>query len=122
MKLSDLTKDQAVSVLNKVEKALAVKLTKSAIVAELASQKLCSPKSTGIETTLLKVANEHGYLPPLFAKLMGQKPKMAEKSHDWIEKPSALPSVPQTQTSKAGPKKERRLESPAMTLFINGIF
>ena len=127
MKLSDLTKDQAVSVLNKVEKALAVKLTKSAIVAELASQKLCSVKSTGIEATLLKVAQKHGYIPPLFAKLMGEKPKVAEKAHDWVEKPKvastglkvdaeSLPPVPQTQTSKAGPKKERRLESPAMTL------
>jgi len=118
MKLSDLNKDQAVSTLNKVEKALSVKPTKSAVVAELASQKLCSPNSSGIEATLLKVAKNHGYLPPLFAKLMGEKPIVTEKAHSWIDKSEGLPPVPQTQTSKAGPtqKVERRLVTPAFTL------
>ena len=114
MKLSDLDKDQAVSALNKVDKALETKLTKSAIVAELASQKLCSPNSTGIEHTLLKVAQKHGYVPPLFAKLMGV---VAEKSHQLI-KTEGLPPVPQTQTSKTGPasKVERRLAPPVFVM------
>jgi hypothetical protein len=118
MKLSDLDKDQAVSALNKVDKALETKLTKSAIVAELASQKLCSPGSSGIEHTLLKVAQKHGYVPPLFAKLMGVKPQVAEKSHPWIDKTEGLPPVPQTQTSKTGPtqKVERRLASPVFAM------
>ena len=118
MKLSDLDKDQAVSALNKVDKALETKLTKSAIVAELASQKLCSPNSTGIEHTLLKVAQKHGYVPPLFAKLMGVKPQVAEKSHPWIDKTEGLPPVPQTQTSKTGPtqKVERRLAPPVFVM------
>jgi len=118
MKLSELDKDQAVSVLNRVDKALGIKLTKSAIVAELASQKLCSPNSTGIESTLLKVAQKHGYVPPLFAKLMGIKPQITEKSHPWIDKTEGLPPVPQTQTSKIGPapKLERRLAHPAFVM------
>ena len=113
MKLSDLDKDQAVSALNKVDKALETKLTKSAIVAELASQKLCSPNSTGIEHTLLKVAQKHGYVP-----LMGVKPQVAEKSHPWIDKTEGLPPVPQTQTSKTGPtqKVERRLAPPVFVM------
>jgi hypothetical protein len=118
MKLSELTKDQVVSTLNKVDQALGTKLTKSAIVAELASQKLCSPNSTGIENTLLKVAQKHAYVPPLFAKLMGVKPQVAEKSHPWIDKTEGLPPVPQTQTSKTGPapKLERRLAPPVFVM------
>jgi|694.fasta_scaffold55812_3 hypothetical protein len=126
MKLSDLNKEQAIQTLNRVEKALATKLTKSAIVAELASQKLCSPNSSGIENTLIKVATNHGYVPPLLAKLMGVKPNVAgnEKSHPWIDKKEGLPPVPPTQTSKAGPastqKAERRLV-PTTAFVLNGV-
>lgn len=120
MKLSELDKDKAISALNKVEKALSIKLTKSAILAELASQKLCSPNSTGIEATLLKVAQKYGYVPPLLAVLMGIKPKSPPLEGSISNCPLAegLPPVPQNQTSKTGPaqKLERRLVSPVFVM------
>lgn len=125
MRLSDLTKDQAIKVLDIVEKALAKKTTKSAIVASLASQGLCSTGSTGIEKTLIKVAQNHGYIPPLFASLMGVSPKVSDKPHAWIDKTGGegLPLVPQTQTTKsAGPTKKsgRRLEKQP-TFSMSGV-
>jgi hypothetical protein len=134
MRLTDLTKDQAIKTLDNVEKALATKNTKSAIVASLASQGLCSASSTGIEKTLIKVAQTHNYIPPLFAAIMGVKPMVfrasiasptCDKTHEWIDKTGGqgLPSVPQTQTTKSAgptPKSGRRLEKQP-TFSMSGV-
>jgi hypothetical protein len=125
MRLTDLTKEQAIKALDTVEKALAAKNTKSAIVASLAAQGLCSASSTGIEKTLIKVAQNHEYIPPLFAAIMGVKPKVTAKPHEWIDKTDGegLPAVPQTQTTKsAGPtqKSGRRLEKQP-TFSMSGV-
>lgn len=125
MRLTDLTKGQAIKTLDIVEKALATKNTKSAIVASLASQGLCSAGSTGIEKTLIKVAQTHNYVPPLFAAIMGVKPKVTNKPHEWIDKTGGegLPSVPQTQTTKSAgptPKSGRRLEKQP-TFSMSGV-
>lgn len=124
MRLSELTKDQAVLLLDELEQALVLKKTKSAVVAFLASKKLCSVNSTGIENTLLKVGQGHSYVPPLFATLMKVSPMVDKKPHGWIDKGSGLPPVPQTQTTKvAGPtqQSEHRLVKKQPLFSMSGV-
>jgi len=124
MKLSELPKDRIKAVFQRVEQALGIKFTKAAVVGALSEQGLCSAKSTGIEKTLLKIGQMAGYVPPLFAKVMGVPP-LASDPHPWIDKTpqppkpaeDSLPAVPQTQATK---KPERRLVAPTAFAFSMG--
>lgn len=111
MKIQDMTKEQFIKTMNKVEADLTTRPTKSQVITTLSDLGHCSPKSAGFEKTLLKVATSHGFVPPRFAALMGTRPitQTPETTHPWIGKPTvqttgqpteSLPDVPQSQSKK----------------------
>jgi len=75
MSLHTTPKDQLLQLADRIEQALASKASKAAIVRTIAEHGYCSPKSTGIEKTLIKVLTSNGIpIKPKLAAVMGVSP------------------------------------------------
>ena len=78
-KLTELSREELVPLLDRLELALKEHPTKTGIVRFLASEGLCSQKSTGTEATLARLALQHGHVLPLLGRVMAMEPTTRPK-------------------------------------------
>jgi len=78
-RLTELSREELVPLLDRLELALKEHPTKTGIVRFLASEGLCSQKSTGTEATLAKLALQHGHVMPLLGRIMVMEPTTRPK-------------------------------------------
>jgi len=101
MKISELSVDQLRLAVNKVEAALTAKQTKAAIVKALSDLGYCSPKSTGIEATFVKVVEAASIkLTPLLANVMGRP---VTGSSAIVDSAKGAPAIPPTTPTTNAP-------------------